>query len=55
MRYLVTFDDDKNGAFLSKWFDYENFYRSGMIVYDLSNFTYTTDGENWTPIPEDHL
>lgn len=55
MRYLVTMNS--NPPFLTKWFEYENHWDDGkgMVIYDLQNLTYTTDGKTWLPIEIDHL
>ena len=53
MKYLVTIKGST--PFLTKWFDIENNYMEGMIVYDLAKLEYTTDGENWNEIEIDHL
>lgn len=52
MNYLITGNFQ---PFFTNWFDKENHYRDGMIVYDLINFKYTEDGDNWIAIPVDHL
>ncbi len=55
MRYLIT---TKTGApFLTKWYMPENHFNSGlgMIVYDLIEYKYTTNGTDWQDIEEDHL
>ena len=53
MKYLVTFNDGKE-PFLTKWFDYENNFIEGMIIFDLNKGIYTIDGINWKFI-EEHL
>ena len=55
MRYLVTMNG--NPPFLTKWFEYDNHWQDGinMVVCDLQNLTYTTDGKNWNPIEIDQL
>jgi len=55
MRYLVTIPNFH--AFLTKWYEYENHWDDGkgMVIYDLQNLTYTTDGKDWHPIEQDHL
>ncbi len=54
MRYLVTTQDYKP-PFFTMWFEYENHYQNGMIVYDLFNSLYTTDGKTWEPVETDQL
>jgi len=53
MRYLITTKEHE--PFLTKWFDPENHFIPGMIVYDLEEIKYTTDGNNWHEIKVDHL
>ncbi len=54
MRYLITFTDGSE-PFLTPYFDSENLYIATMIVFDLDSQTYTTDGQIWNEIIEDHL
>ena len=51
MRYLVT--TEGYPAFLTKWFDPKNHFIPGMVVYDLAENKYTTDGKNWNEIKID--
>jgi len=55
MRYLITTKD--YSPFLTKWFDAENNFNADleMIVYDLVENKYTTDGKKWHEIEIDHL
>lgn len=53
MQYLITLPS--NEPFITKWFEAENNFVEGMIVYDLINHCFTTDGINWNPIQIDHL
>ena len=55
MRYLVMNDKPPFEPFLTNWFDTENNFNPGMIVYDLMRYVYTLDGKTWIEIPEDHL
>jgi hypothetical protein len=55
MNYLVTFIDGSLTPFLTKWFEYDNHWVEGMVVFDLSDNTYTIDGKDWRPIEENHL
>ena len=48
MRYLVQPQDEP--PLFTEWFTVENCYAEGMIVYDLSNNLYTTDGKRWEEI-----
>lgn len=55
MKYLIT--TNKHKPFLTEWYIYENNYNADldMVVYDLVNNKYTTDGINWQDIEIDHL
>ena len=55
MRYLIT--TNVQPPFLTEWFYAENHFNAevGMVVYDLAKGIYTTDGEKWEEIEEDHL
>lgn len=53
MRYLVTLEGWE--PFMTDWFDPENNYLPGMVVYDLIDMVYTADGHNWKRITKDHL
>jgi len=58
MRYLITgIFEDKKYAFFTDWFESENHYMidQKMIVSDLANNLYTTDGITWNEIEFDHL
>jgi hypothetical protein len=52
MRYLILVGYE---AFYTNWFDAENNYAAGMVVFDLINHTFTNDGTTWNEINEDHL
>jgi hypothetical protein len=52
MRYLITGDFE---PFFTKWYEYENHYAEGMIIYDLKDNVYSTDGKTWQEIQFDHL
>lgn len=52
MRYLIHPKDSE--PFLTMWF-YEDKHELGMIVYNLWNQTYTTNGTDWKPIAVNHL
>lgn len=54
-QYLIT--TTTQPPFLSHWFDPENHFNAevGMVVYDLTNCQFTTDGKTWEDIAEDHL
>ena len=56
MRYLIT-TNNVNSPFLTRWFEPENHFNSEieMIVYDLVEKKFTTDGKNWCDIEIDHL
>lgn len=52
MRYLIYFDGN---AFYTNWYDYENNYTDGLIVFDLETDKFTSNGKDWEEIEEDHL
>lgn len=52
MEYLILHEGK---AFFTKWFQYENHYVKGMIVFNLVTCEYTTDGIIWKTIEWDHL
>ena len=56
MRYLITTKEVKS-PFLTQWFEPENHFNPDieMIVYDLVECKFTTDGETWNDIEIDHL
>jgi hypothetical protein len=56
MQYLIT-TKETDKPFLTDWFDAENNFNPNieMIVYDLVNLVFTTDGKTWKPINIDHL
>lgn len=55
MRFLIT--TNCQAPFLTDIFDFRNHFNAdvGMVVYDLLFRIYTTDGEKWELIDEDHL
>lgn len=55
MRYLITTKNEM--PFLTKWFQAENHFNSQlqMVVYDLVECKYTTDGKIWNDIEIDTL
>ena len=53
MRYLIVPKDQP--PFFTSWFDVENNYSEGMIVFDLDFQTYTSDGVFWFGIKKDVL
>jgi hypothetical protein len=55
MRYLVT--TNSTSPFFTDWFDAENHFNSEieMVVYDLSECKFTSDGKTWNRIEIDHL
>lgn len=53
MKYLVT--QNHFYPFFTNFYDYDNNYVSGMIIYNLENKTYTKDGLNWNKIEIDTL
>lgn len=56
MRYLITTKEVKS-PFLTEFFEPENHFNQDveMIVYDLLECTFTTDGKTWHDIEIDHL
>ena len=56
MRYLITTKEVKS-PFLTQWFEPENHFNEDveMIVYDLVECKFTTDGKIWHDIEIDHL
>lgn len=46
MRYLVT--QPHQEPFITQWFDPENNFNPGMIIYDLEYFTYFTGEYTWS-------
>lgn len=52
MRYLVYHN---NESFFTNWFEEDNHYSPGMIVFDLEYGKFTDDGKTWKDIEEDHL
>lgn len=55
MRYLITTNCEP--PFLTNWFEPENHFNAevGMTVYDIRDYTYTTDGKSWKVIDIDHV
>lgn len=55
MQYLITCNVQKPA--LTNWFDAANNFNAdvNMVVYDLVNGLYTTDGYSWEEITIDHL
>lgn len=53
MRYLITTTAEP--PFLTERFRPENNFSQGMIVYDLYEDKYMTDGKKWIDIEYDHL
>ena len=54
MKYLVCYTGNKD-AFFTNWFDAENHFVDGMVVFNVHQYVYTTDGTTWLPIKEDML
>lgn len=52
MNYLILHEGK---AFYTNWYDFENNYVPGMVVFNLLSNEYTTDGTTWKPIEQDHL
>lgn len=53
MRYLVTFESET--PFFTHYFDAENHFAVGLVVYDLLEAKYTVDGTTWLDINITHL
>lgn len=55
MRYLITSQFFE--PFYSQWFEPNNHFNPyvDMVVYDLLEQKYTTDGVTWLEIKKDHL
>lgn len=53
-QYLITFTNGESPSY-TNWFDPENHFAEGMVVFDLYKHLFTTDGINWKNIQEDHL
>ena len=56
MRYLVT-TKETQAPFMTEWFDAENHFNPDldMVVFDLKENKYTTDGKVWRPIELEHI
>lgn len=57
MYLILTKINAETKAAYTHWFDPENHFNEdvGMIVFNLSNHTFTVDGFTWNEIEEDHL
>lgn len=55
MRYLITYKDESAKPFMTNWYDFENNYSEGMVVYDFIRLLYTSNGTEWKELYEDHL
>jgi len=53
MRYLVT--SANNEPFFTEWFDAENHFSPGMVVYDLQEGKYMATPGVWEGIETDSL
>lgn len=56
MRYLITTKEVKS-PFLTMWFEFDNHFNPDieMVVYDLVEYKFTTDGKAWYDIEMDQL
>lgn len=52
MNYLIY---HQGTPFYTNWFDAENNFIEGMVVFDLLKDLFTTNGTTWLPITQDHL
>ena len=53
MKYLITSPEQE--PFITNWYSFENNFIEGMIIYDLQNWTYSTNGKQFIDILQDHL
>ena len=53
MKYLIYIPEGE--PFFTNWFEAENHFVNGMVVFDLYQGLFTTDGTTWLPITEDRL
>ena len=53
MRYLVYVPGTE--PFFTNWFEHENHFVDGMVVFDTTCDKYTIDGQNWFEIEHDKL
>jgi hypothetical protein len=53
MRYLIFMP--QHTPCFTNYFDAQNIFVDGMIVVDLLNQVFTTDGEVWENVELDHL
>ena len=55
MNYLIVTNSYE--PFYTNWFDAKNHYvpELEMVVFNLLNHTFTTNGTDWYPIKQDHL
>lgn len=53
MTYLII--TDSHEPFYTNWFDAENNFAPGMVVFNLLTHKYTTNGKDWIEIKQDHL
>jgi hypothetical protein len=51
--YLIT--QPGTEPFLTKYFDPENHWQSGMVVFNCATSEYTTDGTHWQLLSTDQL
>jgi hypothetical protein len=53
MNYLII--TSHGDPFYTNWYDYDNNYAPGMIVFNLLTCKHTHDGINWIDTTQDHL
>jgi hypothetical protein len=53
MKYLIYFPESE--PFFTKCFDAENHFVDGMVVFNVHQYVYTTDGTTWLPIEAAYL
>ena len=49
MRYLII---DGLEVFKIEWYDYGDHFVEGVVIVDMLDKEFTTDGVNWVAIPE---
>jgi hypothetical protein len=52
MNYLIYYEGT---PFYTNWFDSDNNFIDGMVVFNLLSRQYTINGKNWIDIKQDHL
>lgn len=55
MRYLIYYEKRDQDPFFTDWFQYEDHWEEGMIVFDLVGKKWTSNGLDFNIIGIDHL